>query len=59
VLYDMLLRLVYNGDIPLYYCHLSRAHGLDVCEVTVPIPLDPMAPWMGTVISSELDSTIE
>jgi hypothetical protein len=35
------------------------AHGLDRCEVNVMIPLNPMESWMGTVISTELDDTIE
>jgi hypothetical protein len=59
VLYDTLLHLGYNGDIPIYHCYLSMAHGLDSCEVNVMITLDPMAPWMGTVVGSKLDSTIE
>jgi hypothetical protein len=59
VLYDALIHLGYNGDVPLYRCHLSKAHGLDVCEVSMMIPFDPMAPWMGTIVGSELDTTIE
>jgi hypothetical protein len=59
VLYNALLRLGYNGDIPIYRYRLSNAHGLDVCEVSVTIPFNPMAPWMGTVISSKPDTTIE
>jgi hypothetical protein len=35
------------------------AHGHDKCEVSVMIPLNPMEPWMATVIGVELDETIE
>jgi hypothetical protein len=35
------------------------AHGQDKCEVNVVIPLNPMEPWMATVIRVELDETIE
>jgi hypothetical protein len=59
VLYDALLHLGYNGDVPIYRCHTFIAHGLDRCKVSVMIPLNPVEPWMGTVISSELDSTVE
>jgi hypothetical protein len=33
--------------------------GLDVCEASVMILLNPMEPWMGTAISNEPDTTIE
>jgi hypothetical protein len=59
VLYDTLIHLGYNGDVPLYRHCLSKAHGLDMCEVTVMTPFDPMELWMGTVIGSKLDSTVE
>jgi hypothetical protein len=59
VLYDMLIHLGYNGDVPLYCCSLSKAHGLDVCEVSLMVPFNPTETWMGTVIDSELDSTSE
>jgi hypothetical protein len=59
VLNDTLCRLGYNGDDPLYYCCLSTAHGLDVWEVTLTVPFNPMDPWMGTIVGSELNSTIE
>jgi hypothetical protein len=58
VLYDALIRVGYNGDVPLYCYSLSKAHGLDVCEVSLMVPSNPIEPWMGTVIGSELDSTI-
>jgi hypothetical protein len=35
------------------------AHGQDKCEVNVVIPLNPMEPWMATVIRVELDETVE
>jgi hypothetical protein len=59
VLYDVLIHLGYNGDVPLYCCSLSKAHGLDVCEVSLTVPFNPTEPWMGTIIDSELDSTSE
>jgi hypothetical protein len=38
---------------------MSVAHGQDKCEVNVVIPLNPMEPWMETVIGVELDETVE
>jgi hypothetical protein len=35
------------------------AHGQDKCEVNVVISLNPMEPWMATVIRVELDETVE
>jgi hypothetical protein len=59
VLYDALLYLGYNGDAPNYRFRLSKAHGLDVCEVSVTIPFDPTEPWLGSVIGSEPNTAIE
>jgi hypothetical protein len=59
VLYDTLLHLVYNRDVPIYRCRMSMAHGLDRCKVSVVIPLNPAEPCMGTIIGNELDDTIE
>jgi hypothetical protein len=59
VLYDALLQLGYNGDVPVYSGRMSMADGQDKCEVNVVIPLNPMEPWMATVIGVELDETIE
>jgi hypothetical protein len=59
VLYDALLHLGYNGDVPVYRSHMSIAHGLDRCEVSVMIPLNPSEPWIRTVIGIELDDIIE
>jgi hypothetical protein len=59
VLYDTLLQLGYNGDVPVYRGRMSMAHGQDKCEVSVAIPLNPTEPWMATVIEVELNETIE
>jgi hypothetical protein len=32
---------------------------MEQCEVSVTIPLNPTEPWMASVISVELDDTIE
>jgi hypothetical protein len=32
---------------------------MDPCEVSMMIPFDPMEPWSGSVISSELDTGVE
>jgi hypothetical protein len=32
---------------------------MDQCEVSVTIPLNPVEPWMKTVIDVELDDTVE
>jgi hypothetical protein len=59
VLYDALLQLGYNGDIHVYHGRMSMAHGLDRCELSVMIPLNPVELWMGTIIDVELDETVE
>jgi hypothetical protein len=33
--------------------------GLDICETSMAIPLNPVKPWTGTIIGSEPDTTIE
>jgi hypothetical protein len=58
-LWDALIRLDYNRDIPLYHCRPIKAHRLDVCEVRVEIPLDPTVPWKGAIVGGELDNAIE
>jgi hypothetical protein len=58
VLYDTLLHLVYNRDVPVYRARMSMTNGLDECMVSVTIPLNPMEPWMATVIGIELDDAI-
>jgi hypothetical protein len=35
------------------------AHGLDRCEVSVTIPLDPIEPWSGSVIDSKPDTGVD
>jgi hypothetical protein len=59
VLYDALLHLGYNRDIPVYRACMSVAHSMEQCEVSVTIPLSPEEPWMATVINVELDDTVD
>jgi hypothetical protein len=59
VLYDATLHLGYNGDAPIYRCRLSMAPGLDVCEVSIMIPFDPMEPWLGSIIGSKPNTVVE
>jgi hypothetical protein len=59
VLYDALLCLGYDWDVPIYRCSLSMANGLDICKASATIPLNQEDLWMGTVIDSEPDTTIE
>jgi hypothetical protein len=59
VLYGALRQLGYDGDAPVYRGCMSMAHGQDKCEVNVVIPLNPMEPWMATVIGVELDETVK
>jgi hypothetical protein len=59
VLYDALIHLGYDRDAPFYRCRLPTAHTMDPCEVSMMIPFDPMEPWSGSVISSELDTGVE
>jgi hypothetical protein len=59
VLYNALLHLSYNRDVPVYHGRMSMAHGLDQCEVSVTIPLNLAEPWMATVIGIMLDDTVE
>jgi hypothetical protein len=59
VLYDALLNLRYNGDVLVYRAHMSMAHSMDQCEVSVTIPLNPTEPWMASINGIELDNTIE
>jgi hypothetical protein len=58
MLYDALLHLDHNGDIPVYRGRMSKAHGQDRCEVSVTLPLSPTEPWGTTVIGVELDETL-
>jgi hypothetical protein len=38
MLYDSLLHLDYNGDIPVYRGRMSKAHGQERCEVSMMLP---------------------
>jgi hypothetical protein len=38
---------------------MSVAHGQDMCDVSVMIPLSPMEPWGATIVGVELDETVE
>jgi hypothetical protein len=53
------LHLSYNGDVPIYRASMSMAHGLDQCEVSVTIPLNPVEPWRATAIDTEVDDTVK
>jgi hypothetical protein len=57
VLYDTLRQLGYNEDVPVYHSRMFVAPGEDKCKVSVVIPLNPMEPWVATVIGIELDET--
>jgi hypothetical protein len=59
VLYDTLIRLVYDGDAPVYRCRLSTAHDMDQCEVIMRIPFNPTEPWSGSAIDNEPDTGVE
>jgi hypothetical protein len=38
---------------------VSRAYGMDRCEVSVTIPFDPIEPWSGFIIGTEPDNRVE
>jgi hypothetical protein len=59
VLYDALLHLGYNRDVPVYHAHMSAAPSMEQCEVSVMIPIKSEDPWMATVISIVLDDTVD
>jgi hypothetical protein len=59
MLYDTLLHLRYNRDVPVYHARMSMAHSMEQYEVIVTIPLNPAEPWMATVIGVELDNTVD
>jgi hypothetical protein len=59
MLYDALLHLGHNGDVPVYRGHMSTAHGQHRCEVSMMLPLSPTEEWGMTVIGVELHETIE
>jgi hypothetical protein len=59
MLYDTLLHLGHNGDVPVYRGRMFKAHGQDRCEVSVTLALSPIEPWGTTIVSIELDETVE
>jgi hypothetical protein len=58
-LYNLLLHLGHNGDVPVYRGRMSKAHGQDRCEVSVMLPLSLTEPWGTTVIGVELNKMVE
>jgi hypothetical protein len=54
-----LVQFGYDRSIPIYCCHPFQAHGLNVCVVRVEICFDPIAPWNGAVVGSEVDDIVE
>jgi hypothetical protein len=59
VLYDTLLHLGYNEDVLVYHACMSMAHSMEHCKLIVTIPLNSTEPWMATIISVELDDTVD
>jgi hypothetical protein len=59
LLLDTLVRIGYDGPIPDYCCRPYQKHGLRCCEVQVEIPVNPEAPFTGTVIGGDLDKVVE
>jgi hypothetical protein len=59
MMYEALLHLGHNGDVPVYHGRMSKAHGQDRCEVSVTLPLILTESWGTTVIGVELDETVE
>jgi hypothetical protein len=59
VVYDTLIHLGYDRDFSVYRCRLSKAHGLDRCEVSMTIPFNPTESWLGSITGSEPDTSVE
>jgi hypothetical protein len=59
VLYDTLLHLGYNGDVPIYRARMSMAHSMEQCEANVTIPIRPVEPWSVTIMGVELEDTFD
>jgi hypothetical protein len=59
VLYDALLHLGYNGDVPIYRTRVSMAHSIEQCEVSVMIHIRLEEPLTVTVMGVELDNTVD
>jgi hypothetical protein len=59
MLYDAFLSLGYKGHAPIYHCQLSMAHGMEVCEASMTIPIDPLEPWSRSIVASKTNTVIE
>jgi hypothetical protein len=59
VLLYALVRLSYDGSIPIYHSRLFQAHGLTCCELRMDIPINPTAPWTRVVIGGDMEDAIE
>jgi hypothetical protein len=59
VLYDALLHRSYNRDVWIYHAHVSMAHSMEQCEVSMMIPIRPEETWSITVMGVELDNTVD
>jgi hypothetical protein len=59
VIYDALLHLGYNGDVPVYRARMPMAHSMEQCEVSETIPLNSIEPWIASVIGVKLDNAVE
>jgi hypothetical protein len=59
VLYDALLHLGYNGDVPIYRARVSKAHSMEQGDASMKIPIRPEEPWSVTVMGVELDDTVD
>jgi hypothetical protein len=59
MLYGTLLHLGHNGDVPVYRGRMFKAHGQDMCEVSVTLSLSPIEPWGTTIVDVELDEKVE
>jgi hypothetical protein len=35
------------------------AHGVEVCEASMTIPINPSEPWLGSIITSEPNTVVE
>jgi hypothetical protein len=59
MLYDTLLHLSHNGDVPIYRGRMSKAYDQDRCEVSVTLPLSSIELWGTTIVDIKLNETIE
>jgi hypothetical protein len=58
VLYNALLHLGYNEDVPVYRARMSMAHGLDQCDVNVTIPLNTVEQTTQVALTSLFGSCL-